>query len=105
MELTIDLLETEVRDLLITGTTAKEAIYTDASNKAEADEVIIFVRELVERRIEIATKTKQKKFEADIAGRPRGKPNKWQRQPKKMNNFMNEKIIARIVRAALEKRN
>ena len=72
VKLTIELLQTEVEHLLATRATTKDALYDQAESPTQADEIITFIKEIVDRCIENITKTKQRKLEADLAGKPRG---------------------------------
>ena len=77
LDLTIELLQSEVEGLLAKGATAKENLYSQADTPEQADDIISFIKEIVDKRIDFINKTKQKKLEADLAGRPRGNARPW----------------------------
>ena len=97
LELICGVLSEEIKEFLKKATEAKSAIYANANSDAEADEVVTFVGEIITRRKEAFTKRKERKFEADIAGKPRfqRKQSKWTK-PKsaKKDEFSKEQITA-----------
>ena len=75
VELLIEELEQETRTLLIA---AKNKQYNDAEKTEEADKVLAFVKELVDKCMDFANKKKQSKLDADLAGKPRRRERKPQ---------------------------
>ena len=63
------------------GATAKDILYSSAETPEEADDIVNFIKEIVDKHIETLNKANQKKLEADLAGKPRGRGKKMDWNP------------------------
>lgn len=77
VKVTLERLEQEITELVDKGRQAKDLLFIQANNNAEAEEVVNFIREIVDKRIIILKKTKEAKLQADCDDKPRGRPKRW----------------------------